>query len=240
MCFADGLPAKFLCCSSRPVLRDAVAFQEFRSSLLKTDAVSPAPWLLGFCRNGDFHLPASAELDGVDRPPDVSGKSGAAFIAPLSPSAASAVQVQIITPAPVHVGRLNGLPLAQGAGSPCATVALFTWSGDAASARLKLVAAPEVAAGPWLFLWLLNIASGVQTRLVLKTPEYLTRDSSKTAPGPRTHLYRIFAHGSRSCEFQSPGPRFVDAVLSPSYGLSCSLWGGGLRYWAVAPSLSAK
>ncbi|KAA8646733.1 uncharacterized protein ATNIH1004_005408 [Aspergillus tanneri] len=58
--------------------------------------------------------PASAEPDGVESPsPDVSGKSGAfIFIAPLSPSAASVVQVQT-TPAPVHVDT-NGLPLAQG------------------------------------------------------------------------------------------------------------------------------
>ncbi|KAA8642754.1 uncharacterized protein ATNIH1004_009506 [Aspergillus tanneri] len=62
--------------------------------------------------------PASAEPDGVESPsPDVSVSSP-----PLSPSAASVVQVQT-TPAPVHVDT-NGLPLAQGV-VPGATVALF-------------------------------------------------------------------------------------------------------------------
>ncbi|KAA8642490.1 uncharacterized protein ATNIH1004_011435 [Aspergillus tanneri] len=92
-----------------------------RSSSEDDVVFTPAPRSVSPEWEGFPSSPASAEPDGVESPsPDVSVSSP-----PLSPSAASVVQVQT-TPAPVHVDT-NGLPLAQG-GSPGATVALFVWS----------------------------------------------------------------------------------------------------------------
>ncbi|KAA8646609.1 uncharacterized protein ATNIH1004_008042 [Aspergillus tanneri] len=153
------------------------------------------------------------------------------FIAPLSPSAASVVQVQT-TPAPVHVDT-NGLPLAQGV-VPGATVALFVWSEMLRQRRHPCVA-PEVAAGPLAvsmvtehrtFVGLPQSrrpaaqerAAGLvrEYRRAVRKPRIPRVDSSTSVPVPE----RTPSHSPMAPVPATPSRlgRFVDAVLSPFKG----------------------
>ncbi|KAA8643864.1 uncharacterized protein ATNIH1004_010639 [Aspergillus tanneri] len=194
-----------------------------RSSSEDDVVFTPAPRSVSPEWEGFPSSPASAEPDGVESPsPDVSGKSGAfIFIAPLSPSAASVVQVQT-TPAPVHVDT-NGLPLAQGV-VPGATVAFDT-----------LCVAPEVAAGPLAvsmvtehrtFVGLPQSrrpaaqerAAGLvrEYRRAVRKPRIPRVDSSTSVPVPE----RTPSHSPMAPVPATPSRlgRFVDAVLSPFKG----------------------